>query len=60
MRKKVKNLRLSKETLRSLDGSQLSNVGGGYPYSTASNCDACSDTCTQCGTINCTFTCWAC
>jgi hypothetical protein len=41
MRKTVKKLTLSKETLRNLVETELALVPGAYPLSTATNCDAC-------------------
>jgi hypothetical protein len=53
MRKGLKRLTLNKETLRNLD-PRLLNAVGGYPVSTASDCNACgSYDCTG----GCTFTC---
>jgi hypothetical protein len=60
MRKNLKRLALSKETLRNLN-SELARVVGGYPVSTATNCDACgSSDCTG-GTFTCDSSCcpWA-
>jgi hypothetical protein len=66
MRKSLKRLTLNKETLRNLD-SRLSNVVGGYPVSTATDCNACgSDGCSgdtiSCGTSCCAMEsgCWSC
>lgn len=53
MRRNLKKLALHKETLRSLDEAHLAHAPGAYPFSTATNCDAC-------GTDGCggnTFTC---
>jgi hypothetical protein len=41
MRKNPKKLTLSKETLRNLEETELGQAPGGYPYSTATNCDQC-------------------
>lgn len=41
MRKELKKLTLSKETLRKLEEAELMGAPGGYPYSTATNCDQC-------------------
>ena len=52
MRKALKRLTLNRETLRNLVDPRLSGIVGGYPLSTATNCDACgSDGCVY------TFTC---
>ncbi len=52
MRKTLKRLALNKETLRNLVDPRLSGIAGGYPLSTATNCNACgSDGCVD------TFTC---
>ena len=39
---KVRNLTLSKETLRVLEDSNLSQAPGGYPLSTMTECSDCS------------------
>ena len=41
MRKDLKKLTLSRETLRNLEETELMRAPGGYPYSTATNCDQC-------------------
>ena len=57
MKKSVKKLALSKETLRQMGDSQLSQVPGAYPISGMTNCSDCATYNTQCVTLNCTFTC---
>jgi hypothetical protein len=66
MRKSLKRLTLNKETLRNLE-PRLSNAVGGYPVSTATDCDACgSGGCggntLSCGTSCCPMEsgCWSC
>jgi hypothetical protein len=54
MRKTMKRLVLSKETLMNLD-AKLGLVAGGYPVSTESRCADCS---TDCGTISCVPSCF--
>jgi hypothetical protein len=56
MKKSMKKLALSRETLRQL-GDQLSQVSGGYPISGMTNCTECATYNTQCVSENCTFTC---
>jgi hypothetical protein len=59
MKKGIKKLSLSRETLRNLDDSALSNVGGGNTEQTAV-CGGCTTRkdCGSCGTIqsNCACT----
>jgi hypothetical protein len=54
MRKRMKRLVLSKETLRNLD-ARLGLVAGGYPVSTESRCPDCT---TQCDSTSCFPSCF--
>lgn len=51
MKKKLQKLQLSRETLRSLDGSKLSEAAGGIG-STHTQCDTCSCVTCQVGRSN--------
>ena len=56
MKKSLRKMTLSKETLRTL-GSTLEQARGGYPVSTATNCNACW-TYETCATLSCDTGCW--
>jgi hypothetical protein len=48
MKKEVRKLTLSRETLRLLNGQALGKVRGGYMVDTASGCCGDTVTCTNC------------
>ena len=57
MKRKLKKLTLSRETLRNLDTARLQQAAGGYPISGMTNCTECFTYNTQCVSDTCTFTC---
>jgi hypothetical protein len=57
MKRSVKKLALSRETLGELGTFQISRVPGGYPISGMTNCSDCLTYNTQCVTENCTLSC---